>query len=526
MEFVNLLALSFFNETHGISLDFIGKFIQWLVKIGGSVGIGIILFSLALKLVTLPFDIMQRISMRKQNNQMKKNQAQMEKLQKQYANDKEKYNQKVMEMYKENGLSLFSSCLPMILSMVIFFVAIGAFNSYAAYSNVENYNSLVKAYNTSISSHGLKAEEIESYDQIQVSQKEGVITYTVQGKDADDFVYFTSTYTLKEGESSAQFIGEGKFESIKNYLLDADKNYFVNMEKASANESVKAEAEKILEGKITAKKDEIKNAEENQEKTPEQLEELYNAQLTEKVLSDMKVQAYEQYFSTKAQAAVKTAYDAQVKNETNFLWIKNIWVTDASYKHPIMGYTDFSNEIIERGACGCSGNKKVTGIPAYTEEGYKHITAQLDGEKSAANGYFVLIALSIGTILLQQFVSMRAQKEQQKYSSVDGQGASQQKMTMIIMTGMFAIFSFMYSSAFSIYLVVSNLFSMLSMFVINKCVDLKEKKKKDEKEVFENNRAARKIEEAKAAGRKSAQKTREEKDGQNGKSAQNKNKKK
>ena len=140
MNFFNLLAnVTFFNELHTIELDFIGQFIGWLVRITGSVGIGIILFSLALKLVTLPFDVYQRVSMRKQNLKMKQNQARMEKLQKQYANDKETYNQKVMEMYKESGISMFSSCLPMILSMVIFFVAIGAFNSYAAYSNVKNY---------------------------------------------------------------------------------------------------------------------------------------------------------------------------------------------------------------------------------------------------------------------------------------------------------------------------------------------------------------------------------------------------
>ena len=105
---------------------------------------------------------------------------------------------------------------------------------------------------------------------------------------------------------------------------------------------------------------------------------------------------------------------------------------------------------------------------------------------------------------------MRAQKEQQKYSSVDGQGASQQKMMLVMMTGMFAVFSFMYSSAFSTYLVVSNVFSMLSMFVINKFVDTKEKKNAEvkAKSNMQTTRAAKKIEEAKEAGRKAAQEKR------------------
>ena len=51
---------------------------------------------------------------------------------------------------------------------------------------------------------------------------------------------------------------------------------------------------------------------------------------------------------------------------------------------------------------------------------------------------------------------MRSQKEQQKFSSADGTGAANQKMMMVVMTVMFAIFSFMYSAAFSIYMVTSN----------------------------------------------------------------------
>jgi membrane protein insertase Oxa1/YidC/SpoIIIJ len=66
---------------------------------------------------------------------------------------------------------------------------------------------------------------------------------------------------------------------------------------------------------------------------------------------------------------------------------------------------------------------------------------------------------------------MRSQKAQNQYSSVDGQQAQTQKMTMVIMTVMFGIFSFMYSTAFSIYMVTSSLFSLFSTMIINKIVD-------------------------------------------------------
>ena len=139
MNFLNTLlnnvnpdrAVSFFGKTYNVSLNWIGELIRTLVNWIGIVGIGIILFSVLLKLVVLPFDIFQRINMSKQNAKMKQNQEKLQKLQKQYANDKAMYNQKMMEMYKENGINVFSSCLPAILSIVIFIIAINAFTAYS-----------------------------------------------------------------------------------------------------------------------------------------------------------------------------------------------------------------------------------------------------------------------------------------------------------------------------------------------------------------------------------------------------------
>ncbi len=512
MEIFNLLAVSFYNDVHGIiKLDFIGKFIQWLVTITGSVGIGIILFSLTLKLITLPFDVYQRITMRKQNNQMKANQEKMEKLQKQYANDKDKYNQKVMEMYKENGMSIFSSCLPMILSMVIFFVAIGAFNSYAAYANAESYNTLVRAYNSSVESYGLDIQEIKPENVVYVTKtengqtvstysfKEGVLTasykegekivsYEVKGTAADDYLYYKSHRDIAEGENVEEWYGETSFATIQQYLATAPKTYEVDTAKVDSSTTITKED-------LDAAYQSLQRKQENETNKKDE--------------ATLRREAYDEYFTLQGQKAVKEKYDQSVKGEMSFLWIKNIWVTDASYEHPIQSYTKFETQVTDKGGCGCSKGK-APDSGAYSAAAYAKITGNLTAEKKQANGYFILIALSIGTILLQQFVSMRAQKEQQKYSSVDGQGAGQQKMMMFMMTGMFAIFSFMYSSAFSIYLVVSNLFSMLSMFIINKIVDAREKNKKEEtaQANLQQNRAAKRIEEAKAAGVKSAQQKR------------------
>ena len=466
MELFNLLdtAIPVFGQTYDISLNWIGQLIRLLISGVGVVGVGIILFSLILKLVVLPFDVYQRIAMRKQNQKMKEQQERMEKLQKQYANDKEKYNQKLMEMYKENGISMFSSCLPMILSMVIFFVAIGAFNTYSQYSSIENYNTLVNAYNTEVFRY------CPALDTAEISfTEDNKITVKGAAEDKDAYLYYTVVNNGYTAETSA--------EEVKAYILATpSKTYLLDEAKISADADFVAE--------FTA------SGAEN----------------------------YYDYFVNKAQDAVVTAYEENVTNRTSFLWIKNIWVTDASYKSPITEYSEF-----EAGLTRYKfqvGDKKVnysdigayTGLQVYSEDAYNLITKKLETQKEEANGYYVLILLSIGTILLQQFVSMRSQKEQQKYSSVDGQGAANQKMMMIMMTVMFAFFSFMYSSAFSIYMIMSNVFSLISTLVINYFVDnALDKKAAVQESARLDKRNNSRIEAAKNAGKASAQSTRERK---------------
>ena len=523
MGLFNLLGvqITIFSQTYTVDINFIGKFIGLLVGWVG-VGFGIIIFSLVLKIITLPFDVMQRITMRKQNIKMKENQERMEKLQKQYANDKEAYNQKVMEMYKENGMSMFSSCLPMILSMVIFFIAIGAFNSFSAYANVKNYNELVSAYNSAYTEMISDIDVcdysvinvIENKEIVETEEKTVSYTFFYEVKDEttkDKLVYYTAKYEIKNLElvdfnkaspkDSIRYTydNEGNKivipkDEVKAYLKDkkTEKTYYVNDAKIVAGKDgdykTHYDAIKAIEEKLIADGVQVDNADGHW------------------------VLAVEKYFVGVAQDNVVVAYNSTVKGNTKFLWIKNVWETDAMYKHPVLKYKDFSTAISTKDGCSCSTTNKAAKIPAYTKDGYNTVTGKLTQQKADYNGYFILIALSIGTILLQQFISMRTQKEQQKYSSVDGQGAGQQKIMMVMMTGMFAIFSFMYSSAFSIYLIVSNLFSLASTLVINKIVDKtaasKEAKKAEEK--F-NSRYGGRVAAAEKAGKEAAKESKNKK---------------
>ena len=484
MELFNLLAgidIPIFGQTFDVSLNWIGRLISWLIRGVGTVGVGIIIFSLCLKIVVLPFDVYQRISMRKQNQKMKDQKERMEKLQKQYANDKQMYNQKLMEMYRENGISMFSSCLPMILSMVIFIVAINAFNAYAQFSTIDNYNHMVDAYKTKIQSYCPDLDD----DNIRFDGDK-IIVQGVGDDDQDAYIY----YTLYKEECTPETDKATLHEHINMYIEYDAIECFVDEEKVRANADLMEEI-RVL---IPADADQSKQVENEQ-------------------------QAMRRYFIGEAQEAVRVYYGSVngVAANTKFLWIKNIWMTDASYKHPVCDYTTFETEA-RRESFNVDGEELKyseigqTGTNVYTEETYNTITEKLNVQKTQANGYYILILLSIGTILLQQFVMMRSQKEQQQFSTVDGQGASQQKMMMIVMTGMFAIFSFMYSSAFSIYMITSNIFSLLSTLIINHFVDKKlDKEESTVTTAKMDNRRLSRIEAAKNAGKESAQSSRDRK---------------
>ena len=96
----------------------------------GSYGWSMIIFTFIVKLLMLPLDYKSRKGMRK----TQLIQPEVQRLQKKYEKDKDKLNQKMAELYRKEGVSPMSGCLPMILSMVVLWCMWGAMRTVA---NVE-----------------------------------------------------------------------------------------------------------------------------------------------------------------------------------------------------------------------------------------------------------------------------------------------------------------------------------------------------------------------------------------------------
>ena len=107
--------------------EFLTGIIGWIYSVLGNYGWAIVVFTLLIRLVLMPFDYKSRVSMRR----MSKVSPKMQALQKKYAKDQAKLNQKMSELYKEEHVSPLSGCLPMLLSYPILIAMFTAMRSFA-----------------------------------------------------------------------------------------------------------------------------------------------------------------------------------------------------------------------------------------------------------------------------------------------------------------------------------------------------------------------------------------------------------
>jgi YidC/Oxa1 family membrane protein insertase len=80
-------------------------------------GWSIVVLTIIVRIILIPLTFKQFKSMRA----MQVLQPQLKEIQEKYKSDKQLMQQKVMEFYKENKVSPFGSCLPLVLQMPVFF---------------------------------------------------------------------------------------------------------------------------------------------------------------------------------------------------------------------------------------------------------------------------------------------------------------------------------------------------------------------------------------------------------------------
>ncbi len=427
--------------------SFLVKCIMWLKDATASVFLAVVLFTLILKLITLVPDFLSRRSMRKNSLLMEEMRPELEKLQKQYADNKDLYNQKMMAVYKKHGYSMFGACLPTIITIVIFFVAISAFTNYSTYQNAQYYMDMAKSY-SSVIYEGLDFDKEGKYITIGSDGRLFVNNeyFLTQCGDNEEYQGTfetedgTATYTVIKGTQNGQnyfTLSTGSYITYQKYyeVKDGVATFHV------ANTfNVNIENLTIVDGQE------------------------FNGQTTEDGVAFLK--------SIGAERAAETWRN----NGSGFLWMKNIWQPDTTFAHPLD--TSMFNTSGSCGACASCYNDYSN---QAVLDNYEDLTAGLNDVKDSPNGYFILVALTALSSLAMQLVTSKSQKAQMELQTVDGRGAQQNKMMTWMMPILMVSFAFVYTAAFSIYITLSSIIGMLTTIAINKIVDREFKKKSPEK---------------------------------------------
>lgn len=153
--------------------NLIAKFLEVLYNaIGnfpGSFAVTVIVFTLIFKLALTPIDVWQKLAQRKQMLATQRIKPKLEKLEKQYANKPDLLKQKQAELYRtEKGMGLMSTvgmCLPMILTMVFFFIVLSGFNAFVRFQNEMVVYNMAEFYNNALTTP-TSAELVAKYAEL------------------------------------------------------------------------------------------------------------------------------------------------------------------------------------------------------------------------------------------------------------------------------------------------------------------------------------------------------------------------
>ena len=99
----------------------IGDLLRWILdaiySLVGNYGWSVLIFTLLIRLILMPLDVKSKRSMKR----MQAVQPRIDELNKKYANDKDKLNRKMQELYQKEKISPLSGCLPMLIQLPILF---------------------------------------------------------------------------------------------------------------------------------------------------------------------------------------------------------------------------------------------------------------------------------------------------------------------------------------------------------------------------------------------------------------------
>jgi len=480
--------------------------IKWFAGIG-SIGVGIILLTLCLKVVLLPIDFWQKLSSRKMTAQQAVMQPELEEIKKKYGNNQAIMQQKQAELYKKYNVSPANSCLVMLLylvvTMLVFFTLFSGLGNISRTQINYEYYTIEQTYRQTYEEKQAEPNVVElsqnaaaeKYDEI----KQGFITikniwrpdnWSSVFPKATEFLKSTNTnfkaYTYTYEPENTELSQPAK--KVTYIYLSTNAQVF---EDTNGNKYVEPYVD--LNGNIYAIFD-------------------ISATATNPASFTIKAQdgditynnvIYSSMFKVYSNTDLGISYFYQTQNEAQtykfeenthimpYIVDNTIYATTGSQTEVVINgktyavdYSKTEDDLIatftaeqkEKNYALSSGTEAMNQFIADFEVVTKAINDKYEGQW---NGFLILIILAGAiTFLSSYFANLGVKTKDKKGNQVKG---AKPKPTMgIIMAFIMIFFTFSYTSAFAIYIIansiISTIFTYLSNLVLNKIETKKEQK--------------------------------------------------
>lgn len=212
------IVVDYTPKANWISQMLMGIF-QWL----GNYGWTIILFTLILRVLTLPLDFWQKFTMKKNSKIMGEISPIMQKIDKAYGDNAQAANaekQKLMKKYKYNPMA---SCLPTLVTMVVFIVMFQGLNNCSSTLNIQVYQKIQQEYITAYHS----VVEENAFKETDVLDKDGnKVTYMYYVQHKGEFSG-TDKETLEAGVTAINTQAQTKARKMALEAFESNRQGFL-----------------------------------------------------------------------------------------------------------------------------------------------------------------------------------------------------------------------------------------------------------------------------------------------------------
>lgn len=470
--------------------------INWFHNGIGNFGWTVLLVTVLIKLITSPLDFWVKLNTKKQTLIQQKCSPQVAKINKKFGKDAQSARIQVNELYKREGLNMTTGCLitlvNMILSITIFFTFYGSLRSNSSYQAISQYETLAHLYIDKTQEFLIdkdKNDEIPNFDITDINSADkfiGEYNVAIKIQTLKNDIKTLETEIVNSSSDSEKTKKQSEINAKETEIsnLISENNPTIKIQKLRNDISIlEAEIASETSEDVKAKKQEeidAKNAEIEQitlENSPNLVKDVA---YFEKFYTD-----YQDITSQAVAYASDAIVDCWKDIKSSWLWVENIWVADA----PIYPFPTYNNLVSIAKNGGYSNYVKEN----INETDYATISNIINENSGRSkNGFFILAVLAALVTFASQYILELNNRLKNKNARALAKQSSDASMEMttkimkIIMPIMMVIFVLQSSASFGIYILASNIssivFGQISNLIINK---LTAKKQKEVEEILE-----------------------------------------